>query len=160
MSRPSFAIAAVLALAAAVSACSPQCTCPATIPAPAGPPPDAVAPSIPAPAAQPTPAPQPGAAGSVRIINDREAAVRMREVYPQHLLDVGVGADVVVEVTLDATGRVQGARDLRVSNRDFRGPALIVAHELEFTAPPAEGTVVQVRMRFRTAATNVEIVQP
>lgn len=156
MSRPSLAIAAVLVLAAGASGCAPQCTCPATIPAPAGPPPDAAAPSIPG---QVPPAPRP-AAGPLRIINDEEAEAQMRSVYPQHLLDVGVGADVIVEVTLDANGRVQGARDIRVSNAQFRGPALTVAHELEFTAPPAEGTVVQVRMRFRTAVTTVEIVQP
>ncbi|HEU4880628.1 MAG TPA: hypothetical protein VFT45_00245, partial [Longimicrobium sp.] len=76
------------------------------------------------------------------------------------LADVGVGADAIMEVTLDANGAVQTARDVRVTNDHFRGAALSVAHALQFTAPPAAGTVVRVMMRWRTARTSVEIMQP
>lgn len=156
MRRPPLAIVAVLALSAAVSGCSPQCTCPATVPAPAGPPPAVAAPGVPAAA----PAPTPSVGGSLRIINDEEAEAQMRALYPRQLADVGVGADVLVDVTLDANGFVQSATDVRVSNPNFRGPALTVAHTLQFTTPPAADTVVRVRMRWRTANTTVEIVQP
>lgn len=154
MSRPSLAIAAVLVLCAAASGCTPQCTCPNTIPAPVGPPPDATAPG-----ANPAPPPPP-VGGPLRIINDEEAEAQMRSLYPRQLADVGVGADAIMEVTLDANGTVQTARDVRVTNDHFRGAALSVAHALQFTAPPAAGTVVRVMMRWRTARTSVEIMQP
>jgi hypothetical protein len=154
MSRPSLAIAAVVVLCAAASGCAPQCTCPNTIPAPVGPPPDATAPgAIPAPPPAPV-------GGPLRIINDEEAEAQMRSLYPRQLADVGVGADAIMEVTLDANGTVQTARDVRVTNDHFRGAALSVAHALQFTAPPAAGTVVRVMMRWRTARTSVEIMQP
>lgn len=156
MSRPPLAIAAILVLAAAASGCTQQCTCPATIPAPAGPPPDAVAPG--ANPVAPTPLRPTG--GPLRIINDDEAEAQMRSLYPRQLADVGVGADVILEVTLDENGLVQTARDIRVSNDNFRGAALSVAHALQFTNPPAAGTVVRLRMRWRTAQTSVEIMQP
>lgn len=159
MSRPVFAIAAVLALSAAAAACSPQCTCPATIPAPVGTPPDAAAPSIPAPVGNPQ---QPNTvAGPLRILNEDEAEAQMRRLHPQHLADAGVGADVLLDVTLGTNGLVESATDVRVSNDAFRGPALTVAHQLQFvgTLPPA-GSSVRVRMRWRTTTTNVEIVQP
>jgi outer membrane biosynthesis protein TonB len=162
MSRPSLAIAAVLALTAAAG-CAPQCTCPATAPAPV--PVVAVSQpgSVPAqPGAVPTPQPQPAApfSGPLRILNDEESEVQMRSLYPGHLADVGVGGDAVVEVTLGEGGLVQGARDISVSNPAFRGPALTVAHQLQFIPAPAPETVVRVRMRWRTASTSVEIVQP
>jgi hypothetical protein len=158
MRRPSLAIAAILVLAAATSGCAPQCTCPAAIPAPTGVPADAAAPSIPgAVPAAPRPAP---VTGPLRIINDEEAETQMRALYPRHLADVGVGADVIVDVTLDENGTVQSASDVRVSNDNFRGPALSVAHTLVFTAPPAAGATVRLRMRWRTASTSIEIVQP
>jgi hypothetical protein len=157
MSRPSVAIAAILVLSAAASGCTPQCTCPNSIPAPVGPPPDATAPgAIPA---APAPAPAP-VGGPLRIINDDEAEAQMRSLYPRQLADVGVGADAIMEVTLSANGTVQTARDIRVTNDHFRGAALSVAHALIFTAPPADGTTVRVMMRWRTARTSVEIMQP
>jgi len=154
MSRPVLAIAAILVLSAAASGCAPQCTCPNTIPAPVGPPPDATAPgAIPAPAPAPV-------GGPLRIINDEEAEAQMRSLYPRQLADVGVGADAIMEVTIDANGTVLTARDVRVTNDHFRGAALSVAHALQFTAPPAAGTVVRVMMRWRTTRTSVEIMQP
>jgi protein-disulfide isomerase len=155
MSRPALAIA-LLVLAATAGACAPQCTCPTSIPAPiSGPPADATPPGA-APAA-PRPAP---VAGPLRIINDDEAEAQMRALYPRQLADVGVGADAIMEVTLDANGTVLTARDIRVTNDNFRGAALSVAHALQFTAPPAPETVVRVFMRWRTARTSVEIMQP
>jgi hypothetical protein len=112
-----------------------------------------------APGANPAPAPAP-VGGPLRIINDEEAEAQMRALYPPQLADVGVGADAIMEVTLDANGTVQTARDIRVTNAHFRGAALSVAHALQFTAPPAAGTVVRVMMRWRTARTSVEIMQP
>jgi outer membrane biosynthesis protein TonB len=160
MSRPSLAIAAVLALTAAASGCAPQCTCPATAPAPV----PAIAVSQPgAPPAPPgaVPTPQPAAvSGPLRILNDEEVETTMRTLYPGHLADVGVGGDVIVEVTMGANGVVEGSRDVRVSNPAFRGPALTVANQLQFYPTPAPGTTLRVRMRWRTTSTSVEIVQP
>lgn len=159
MSRPSFAIAAILALSAAAAGCAPQCTCPATIPAPVGTPPDAAAPSIPAPSGTPQ---QPTTiAGPLRILNEDDAEAEMRSLHPRHLADAGVGADVLVDVVLGSNGLVESASDVRVSNDAFRGPALTVAHRLQFVGTlPAQGTPVRVRMRWRTTSTSLEIVQP
>ncbi|HYR07808.1 MAG TPA: hypothetical protein VEQ60_08575 [Longimicrobium sp.] len=161
MSRPSLAIAAVLALTAAASGCAPQCTCPATAPAPV----PAIAVSQPGaapaqPGAVPTPQPAAPVSGPLRILNDDEAETQMRSLYPGHLADVGVGGDVIVELTMGEGGLVQGARDIRVSHEAFRGPALTVAHQLQLIPAPAPEAVVRVRMRWRTTSTSVEIVQP
>lgn len=161
MSRRSFSIVAILALAATAAGCAPQCTCPATIPAPVGTPPDAANPSIPAPAQQPVQQQPNTVAGPLRILNEEDAEALMRRLYPQQLADAGVGADVLVDVTIASNGLVEGASDVRVSNDAFRGPALTVAHELRFVGTlPAPGSTVRVRMRWRTTTTSVEIVQP
>jgi TonB family protein len=159
MIRPPFAIAAVLALAAAASACAPQCTCPAAVPAPAAGPPPVAAP-MPAPTpgvAQPAPAPAP-AAGPVRLVNEGPALRRMGTAYPRHLADAGVRGDVVVALELDADGRVQSANIVSATNDRLRDPALIVAPELRFSAPPAAGTTVRVRLRFQPAGSRIDIV--
>ena len=157
MTRPPLAIAAVLALAAAASACAPQCTCPAAIPAPAaGPPPVAAPMPAPAPgAAQPAPAP---AAGPVRLVNEGPALRRMGTAYPRYLSDAGVRGDVVVALELDADGRVQSANIVSATNDRLRDPALIVAPELRFSAPPAAGTTVRVRLRFQPAGSRIDLV--
>ena len=156
MTRPHFAIAAILALAAASSACAPQCTCPASVPAPAaGPPPVANPMPAPAPGAQPAPAP---AAGSVRLLNEGPAVRRMRSAYPAHLLAGGTRGDVTVEVTLDADGGVQSAVAISANNDQFRGPATTVAQELRFSAPPPGVTTVRVRLRFQPAGSRIDVV--
>ncbi|HEX5870410.1 MAG TPA: TonB family protein [Longimicrobium sp.] len=165
MSRPPLAIAAVLLLAAAAGACAPQCTCPTAIPAPAaGPPvaatpmptpPPAAAPATPPPAAAPAPAP---AAGPVRLANEGPALRRMGSVYPRYLSDAGVRGDVVVEVGVDADGRVESANIVSATNDRLRDPALTVAQELRFTAPPAAGTTVRVRLRFQPAGRRIDIL--
>jgi TonB family protein len=173
MNRPPLAIAAVLALSAAAAGCAPQCTCPATAPTPipAGvnpatpptfppPPPQQPAPAQPTPA-QPavTPPPAP-AAGPVRLLNEGPAVRRMRSAYPPALLAGGTRGDVVVEVTLDADGRVQSVMDVEATNDQFRGPALTVAQELRFTAPPAAGTTVRVRLRFQPSGSRIQVLTP
>lgn len=158
MTRPPLAIAAIFALAAAVSACAPPCTCPAAVPAPAAGPPPVAAP-MPAPspgAAQPAPAPAPAA--GVRLLNEGPAVRRMRSAYPAHLLAGGTRGDVVVEVTLDQDGRVQNAVDVSANNDQFRGPALTIAQELRFSAPPPGVSTVRVRMRFQPAGSSIDIV--
>jgi outer membrane biosynthesis protein TonB len=164
MSRPSLAVAAVLALTAGAAGCAPQCTCPATAPAPVpviavsqpgAPPTQPGAVPTPQPAAQP----QPAADGPLRILNDEEVETTMRSLYPGHLADVGVGGDVIVDVTLGANGVVEASTDVRVSNAAFRGPALTVANQLQFFPTPAPGTTLRVRMRWRTTSTSVEVVQ-
>lgn len=157
MSRHSLAVA-VLVLAAAAAGCAPQCTCPATAPAPA---------TVPAPAGpiavpttpRPT-APAPAEGGPLRLLNEDEAENQMRAVYPARMAQAGVRGNAIVEVTLDETGTVQSARDVRVSNDAFRGPALSVAHALQFSVPPAAGTTVRVSLRWTTTNTYIEIVQP
>jgi TonB family protein len=157
MTRPPLAIAAILALAAAASACAPQCTCPAAVPAPAAGPPPVANPMPPAaPGAQPAPAPAPAA--GVRLLNEGPAVRRMRSAYPAHLLAGGTRGDVTLELTLDADGRVQSAADVSANNDQFRGPALTVAQELRFSAPPPGVTTVRVRMRFQPAGSSIDVV--
>lgn len=165
MIRSPFAIAATLVLAAAAAGCAPQCTCPATAPAPVVVPPgvDPATPPIvaPPPPAQPQPSAQPqqpAAAQPVRLLNEGPAVRRMRSLYPPALLAGGTRGDVIVEVTLDADGRVQSAIDVQANNDQFRGPALTLAQELRFTAPPAEGATVRVRMRFQPAGSRIDVV--
>lgn len=153
MSRPPFAIAAVLLLAAGAGACAPQCTCPATVPAPAG----GIA--VANPGAAPG-APQPVVGGPLRIVNEEQVREQMRSVYPPGMASAGVRGDALMEVTLDENGTVQSATDLRVSNTNFRVPALTIAHALQFSAPPTAGTVVRVRLRWALVGSRVEIVQP
>ncbi|MBW3572835.1 MAG: TonB family protein, partial [Gemmatimonadetes bacterium] len=86
------------------------------------------------------------------------AVRRMRSAYPAHLLAGGTRGDVVVEVTLDEEGGVQSAMDVEANNDQFRGPALTVAQELRFSAPPAAGTTVRVRMRFQPAGSRIDVV--
>ncbi|WP_420130391.1 hypothetical protein [Longimicrobium sp.] len=149
MSRPPFAIAAVLLLSAGAAACAPQCTCPATVPAPAG----VIAVATPG-------APQPVVGGPLRIVNEEKVLEQMRSVYPPSMASAGVRGDALMEVTLDENGTVQSATDIRVSNTNFRVPALTIAHGLQFSAPPAAGTVVRVRLRWALSGLRVEIVQP
>lgn len=158
MIRPPFAIA-MLVLAAAMSGCAPQCTCPATAPAPVVVPPgvDPATPPV-VPAQQPA-SQQPAAApGPVRLLNEGAAVRRMRTVYPPALLAGGVRGDVIVEVSVDADGRVQSAIDVQANNDQFRGPALTIAQELRFTAPPAAGATVRVRLRFQPAGSRIDVV--
>lgn len=159
MTRPPLAIAAVLALAATASACAPQCTCPAAVPAPAaGPPPVANPMPAPAPvAAQPAPAPAP-TSGAVRLLNEGPAVRRMRSAYPAHLLAGGTRGDVTLDLTLDAEGRVQSAATVSANNDQFVGPAITVAQELRFSAPPPGVTTVRVRMRFQPAGSSIDVV--
>lgn len=153
MSRPPFVIAAVLALASGAGACAPQCTCPATVPAPVG----VIA--VATPGAVPG-TPQPVAGGPLRILNEEEAVERMRSVYPASMASAGVRGDALMEVTLDENGTVQSATDIRVSNVNFRVPALTIAHGLRFSAPPAAGTTARVRLRWSLGGSRVELVQP
>jgi protein TonB len=170
MNRPSLAIAAVLALAAA--GCAPQCTCPATTPAPAVPPADVrPTPTFPPPppaqpaAPQPAPAqapaqtPAPAAAPEpIQLVNEGPALRRMGTAYPRYLADAGVRGDVVVALELDADGRVQSANIVSATNDRLRDPALTVAQELRFSAPPAAGATVRVRLRFQPAGGRIDIV--
>lgn len=144
MNRIQLASATVLLLLAGTAGCTP-CACPAV--------------AAPGPAVSVSP-PAPGAAAAapVTLLNADAAGRRMRTVYPPHLYDAGRRGDVVVEVTLDAEGGVEAAADVEANNDQFRGPALTVAQELRFSAPPAPGTTVRVRMRFQPAGSRVEIV--
>jgi TonB family protein len=166
MNRPLLAIAAVLVLAAA--GCAPQCTCPATTPAPAVPPanvrptptfppPPPPQPAAPQPAPAQTPAPA-AAAEPIQLVNEGPALRRMGTAYPRYLADAGVRGDVVVALDLDADGRVQAANIVSATNDRLRDPALTVAQELRFSAPPAAGTTVRVRLRFQPAGGRIDIV--
>jgi outer membrane biosynthesis protein TonB len=159
MSRPLFAIAALLTLAAATSACAPQCTCPATVPAPVGVIAVAQPPAQPvAPAAAPVAAPVAG--GALRLLNADSAAAQMRLVFPRQMANAGVRGEAVVEITLDEYGAVQSASDVSLSNDQLRGPALTIAHGLKFSIPPAAGTMVRVRLRWSLGGNRAEIVEP
>lgn len=156
MNRRPLAIAAVLSLSAAAAGCSPQCTCPATAPTPL---PTGVSPAMPPTFPPPAPAQStPAEAGPVRLLNEGPAVRRMRTVYPPHLLAGGTRGDVVIEATLDADGRVQSVIDVEANNDQFRGAAMTVAQELRFTAPPAAGTTVRLRMRFQPSGSRIEVL--
>lgn len=104
------------------------------------------------------PAPAPAAAGPVRLVNEGPALRRMGTAYPRVLSDAGVRGDVVVALELDADGRVQSANIVSATNDRLRDPALMVAPELRFSAPPAAGTTVRVRLRFQPAGSRIDIV--
>jgi TonB family protein len=168
MKTTPFAIASLVLLAAA-GGCQP-CTCPATAPAPVvlpPPPPPAGQPAQPAPAqpapaqpapAQPAPA-QPAPAGPVRITNESSVTRLMAGSVPRQIYDAGISGDVLLDVTLNADGTVESVTDVEATNETFRAPALRVARSLRFSAPPAAGSVVRVRMRF-SRRSEVDIVEP
>ena len=133
-------------------------------PMPAQPTPEQPTPSQPTPA-QPTPA-QPAAAqpaaapaaGPVRLVNEGPALRRMGSVYPRYLSDAGVRGDVVVGLTLGDDGRVAETAIESATNDRLRDPALTVAQELRFSAPPAAGTTVRVRLRFQPAGSRIDVL--
>jgi hypothetical protein len=53
---------------------------------------------------------------------------------------------------------VQSANIVSATNDRLRDPALMVAPELRFSAPPAAGTTVRVRLRFQPAGSRIDIV--
>jgi TonB family protein len=157
MTRTPLAIVATLALAA-TAGCASQCTCPATTPA-----------AIPAPGPGAAPPPVPQAAptrvptGAVQLLNAERVARRMRGAYPQYLLDAGVTADVLVDVTVNAEGRVESTAPVGQPDEtqaQFLNTALALARELRFSAPAAAGAQVRVRMRFQPSGSRITIVNP
>jgi TonB family protein len=161
MTRTPLAIVATLALAATAGACAPQCTCPATTPGgvAAIPAPGPGAAPPPVPQAAPTPAPT----GAVQLLNAERVARRMRGAYPQYLLDAGTTADVLVDLTVNAEGRVESAAPVGQPDEtqaQFLNTALTLARELRFSAPAAAGAQVRVRMRFQPSGSRVSIVNP
>lgn len=137
--RPS-RIALPLVLALVVAACAGNAGGAASAPASAG-----------------AGATEAGARGGIQLLNRRAGLNTMQTSYPPLLRDARVTGDVVVEVTLDALGRVSGAVVRSSTHPDFYAPGQQVARRLRFTAPAAAGQRVTVRIQF-APLTSADIV--
>jgi TonB family protein len=99
-------------------------------------------------------------AGGVRLLNASAAVSNIRTQYPQLLWDAGVTGAVVVDLTLDAAGRVASAQLRSSTHEMFSGPGRNVATGLHFTPPAAAGQTVRVRVKFEQPTGSVDLVNP
>ena len=119
----------------------------------------ACAPAAP-PGVEPAAGAQAQAGAGVRLLNATAAVSNIRTRYPQLLWDAGVMGTVVLDLTLDAAGRVASAR-VRSSTADmFSSPGRDVASGLLFTPPAAAGQTVRVRVNFNQPTGSVELMNP
>ena len=76
--------------------------------------------------------------------------------YPAELRTAGVEGEALVDFIVDATGRVQNARVVKSSRREFEGPALVAVSQWQFDPGQKSGKVVNTHMQVPIVFTVME----
>ena len=85
-----------------------------------------------------------------RVANAPEIAARMEELYPMGLRLAGIGGEVVIQLVVDAKGRVEATGDTIVSSshRGLEQPTRALARVVRFEPALRNGNPVRVWVRL------------
>lgn len=92
---------------------------------------------------------QQGEQAPVAVITTKPRPLKkVQPVYPQRLQDLGIEGRVVLELTIDANGRVVAVRVLRGLHPELDQAAIAAAKQMLFSPAKVNGTAVKVPTRY------------